>query len=123
MIGYEHPVVTERAVAAQNRHREINGVARTYYCGAYWRNGFHEDGVVSAIDALRHFEEDLGGQGHEYPEQRCLGGAGSGLRDARRWPAFAGRTTLALPASRSTRRCANSSPSAPASRPADRSAS
>jgi predicted NAD/FAD-binding protein len=76
VIGYEHPVFTERAVAAQSRHREINGAARTYYCGAYWRNGFHEDGVVSAIDALRHFEEDLRGQGHEYPEQRDLRRAG-----------------------------------------------
>ena len=36
---------------------EINGVQRTYYCGAYWRNGFHEDGVVSAINAFEHFEK------------------------------------------------------------------
>ena len=57
-ISYDHPIFTERAVAAQQRHREINGARRTYYCGAYWRYGFHEDGVVSAIDALKHFEED-----------------------------------------------------------------
>ncbi len=36
--------------------REINGVKRTYYCGAYWRYGFHEDGVVSALNALEHFD-------------------------------------------------------------------
>lgn len=57
-ISYDHPIFTERAVAAQQRHREINGARNTYYCGAYWRYGFHEDGVVSAIDALKHFEED-----------------------------------------------------------------
>jgi len=56
-IGYSHPVFTQDAVAAQQRHAEINGACRTYYCGAYWRNGFHEDGVVSALNALRHFEE------------------------------------------------------------------
>ena len=47
------------AVKAQTRQREINGGKHTYYCGAYWRYGFHEDGVVSALDALKHFEEDL----------------------------------------------------------------
>jgi len=54
-IGYSHPIFTERAIAAQQRHREINGARRTYFCGAYWRYGFHEDGVVSALDALEHF--------------------------------------------------------------------
>jgi predicted NAD/FAD-binding protein len=54
---YEHPVFTPQAVAAQSRHAEINGSRRTYYCGAYWRYGFHEDGVVSALAALRHFED------------------------------------------------------------------
>jgi predicted NAD/FAD-binding protein len=57
---YDHPVYSPRAVAAQRRHRELNGTGRTYFCGAYWRCGFHEDGVVSAQAALRHFHEDLG---------------------------------------------------------------
>ena len=48
-----------RGVAAQARHRELNGAQRTYFCGAYWRSGFHEDGVVSAQAALAHFAEDL----------------------------------------------------------------
>lgn len=56
-ITYEHPVYTPDSVAAQQRQHEINGVNRTYYCGAYWRNGFHEDGVVSALNALQHFDE------------------------------------------------------------------
>lgn len=57
-MWYEHPVFTHDSLRAQGRHREINGVQRTYYCGAYWRNGFHEDGVVSALDSLSHFEDD-----------------------------------------------------------------
>jgi predicted NAD/FAD-binding protein len=58
-IQYAHPVYTPAGVAAQARHRELNGARRTYFCGAYWRSGFHEDGVVSAQAALAHFGEDL----------------------------------------------------------------
>jgi len=58
-IQYHHPVYLPAGVAAQKRHREVNGAARTYYCGAYWRYGFHEDGVVSAMRALEHFTADL----------------------------------------------------------------
>jgi predicted NAD/FAD-binding protein len=57
-ITYHHPLYTPASVAAQARHREVNGARRTYYCGAWWRNGFHEDGVASALAALAHFEED-----------------------------------------------------------------
>jgi len=56
---YDHPVYSPHAVVAQSRHRELNGARRTYFCGAYWRSGFHEDGVVSAQAALAHFDEDL----------------------------------------------------------------
>ncbi len=57
-MQYTHPVYLPAGVAAQQRHRELNGVRRSYYCGAYWRYGFHEDGVVSAMTALEHFAED-----------------------------------------------------------------
>ena len=50
-----HPVYTPAGVAAQKRHAEISGERRTFYCGAYWRYGFHEDGVVSGLAALEHF--------------------------------------------------------------------
>ena len=53
----QHPVFTPEAVAAQSRQAEINGVNRAYFCGAYWRFGFHEDGVVSALAALDHFRQ------------------------------------------------------------------
>jgi predicted NAD/FAD-binding protein len=56
-MSYEHPVFTREAVAAQSRHAEINGADRAYFCGAYWRFGFHEDGVVSALSALEHFRQ------------------------------------------------------------------
>ena len=58
-IQYSHPVFTPESLEAQKRHAEINGAYRTYYCGAYWRNGFHEDGVVSALTALEHFKDHL----------------------------------------------------------------
>jgi len=58
-FSYQHPVYLPQGVAAQKRHRELNGERRTYFCGAYWRCGFHEDGVVSAQSALQHFNEDL----------------------------------------------------------------
>ena len=46
---YAHPVFSRDSLAAQARWEEINGVQNTWYCGAYWHNGFHEDGVVSAL--------------------------------------------------------------------------
>ena len=48
-FSYDHPVFSVDGLQAQRRWEEINGVARTWYCGAYWHNGFHEDGVVSAL--------------------------------------------------------------------------
>jgi len=52
---YHHPVYTPVAVTAQIRRTEISGSQRSFYCGAYWRYGFHEDGVVSALWALQDF--------------------------------------------------------------------
>ncbi len=46
---YHHPIFTVRRATAQVRHRELINVHRTSFCGAYWGNGFHEDGVVSAL--------------------------------------------------------------------------
>ena len=58
-LEYAHPVFTTAGVAAQARRPELLGHRRTSYCGAYWRNGFHEDGVVSALAACRGFEVSL----------------------------------------------------------------
>jgi predicted NAD/FAD-binding protein len=54
-VVLDHPVYTPAAVAAQKRRHEVSGRNRTFYCGAYWRYGFHEDGVVSAEWAVRDF--------------------------------------------------------------------
>ena len=47
-VTYHHPVFDAAFVAAQRRWSDISGRGRTHYCGAYWRYGFHEDGVWSA---------------------------------------------------------------------------
>ena len=56
---YHHPVYNPSSLAARNRHQEINGVNRTYFCGAYWGYGFHEDGVKSALEVAKHFGKSL----------------------------------------------------------------
>ncbi len=67
---YHHPVYTAGAVAAQGRRQEINGSRRTYYCGAYWGYGFHEDGVKSARVALEEFQRR---QDYEQPHLQRVG--------------------------------------------------
>lgn len=52
---YDHPIFDTQAIRAQSKHSEISGVERTHFCGAYWGNGFHEDGVKSALEVCRRF--------------------------------------------------------------------
>ena len=56
---YHHPVYNPESLAVRLRHSEINAVNRTYFCGAYWGYGFHEDGVNSALEVCRHFGKTL----------------------------------------------------------------
>ncbi|MCB0421384.1 MAG: FAD-dependent oxidoreductase [Bdellovibrionales bacterium] len=49
---YWHPVFSKESEQYKARRDEISGVNRTYFCGAYWHSGFHEDGVVSALAVL-----------------------------------------------------------------------
>lgn len=58
--SYSHPVYTPAGVRAQARRTEISGANRSFYCGAYWRYGFHEDGVVSALWALEDLSRATG---------------------------------------------------------------
>ncbi len=50
---YYHPLYTHEAIRAQARWKDVSGVNRTYYCGAYWFYGFHEDGLNSALRVAR----------------------------------------------------------------------
>ena len=52
-VRYQHPVYTHASVAAQARRAEINGINRTWFAGAYWGFGFHEDGLRSGVDVAR----------------------------------------------------------------------
>jgi predicted NAD/FAD-binding protein len=52
---YSHPLFTTNRSAVQKRHGEVIRHRQTSFCGAYWRNGFHEDGVVSALAVCRKF--------------------------------------------------------------------
>ena len=54
---YHHPVFSVEAIAAQNKRDVINGRRHTWFCGAYWYNGFHEDGVRSALDVVALIEQ------------------------------------------------------------------
>lgn len=56
---YHHPVFNQSSIAAQQRRPEICGQRHTHFCGAYWYNGFHEDGVRSALDVARRFGAEL----------------------------------------------------------------
>ncbi|WP_166423894.1 FAD-dependent oxidoreductase [Paraglaciecola sp. 20A4] len=56
---YAHPQFNEAAINAQSRRHEISAVDGLHFCGAYWYNGFHEDGVRSALDVCQHFGETL----------------------------------------------------------------
>ncbi|WP_336981411.1 MULTISPECIES: NAD(P)/FAD-dependent oxidoreductase [unclassified Cedecea] len=50
---YEHPLFNPQSWRAQARRGEINGHQRSWFCGAYWYSGFHEDGVHSALDVVQ----------------------------------------------------------------------
>ena len=58
-IEYHHPLFTVEGVRAQKKKNQISGHNNTFYCGAYWGNGFHEDGVNSALDVCKAFGVSL----------------------------------------------------------------
>ena len=50
--SFRHPVYDLAAVAAQAQVRAMNGARNTWFCGAWMKNGFHEDGFGSAVDVV-----------------------------------------------------------------------
>lgn len=58
-ITYEHPQFDTKAINAQQRREEISGQNHTYYAGAYWRYGFHEDGLWSANEIAKKIGDPL----------------------------------------------------------------
>ena len=56
-LRYAHPLYSLATVAAQARRHEINGVNRSWFAGAYWGWGFHEDGMRSAVDVAQALGE------------------------------------------------------------------
>jgi len=51
-FNYEHPIFDSKAVVAQSRIDGLQGLDKIYFCGAYQKNGFHEDGISSALLAI-----------------------------------------------------------------------
>jgi predicted NAD/FAD-binding protein len=56
MIPYSHPVYDVKSVESQQQWENISGKDRIHFCGAYWGNGFHEDGVKSAMKVIEKLE-------------------------------------------------------------------
>lgn len=56
---YAHPQFSSATIKAQSRRKEICGIGGIHFCGAYWYNGFHEDGVRSALDVCKRFGKEL----------------------------------------------------------------
>lgn len=71
---YAHPVFTTQRAVLQSMHDQLIRRNRTSFCGAYWGNGFHEDGVNSALAVCRRFGVmDIDGtMGSNFPEQSLL---------------------------------------------------
>lgn len=73
---YSHPLFTVERSKVQRRHHEIMRRRRTSFCGAYWRNGFHEDGVMSGLAVCREF--GVPGWTPEISRPRTVAAAGGG---------------------------------------------
>ena len=54
-FNYHHPVISPESFKAQQRRDEICGRNGIHFAGAYWYQGFHEDGVKSALDVANRF--------------------------------------------------------------------
>jgi predicted NAD/FAD-binding protein len=53
---YHHPIFSTESIKAQKQRSLICGLNHTHFAGAYWHNGFHEDGVRSAVEVAKRFD-------------------------------------------------------------------
>lgn len=53
---YHHPIFSSKSILAQQNRELICGTNHTHFAGAYWHNGFHEDGVRSAVEVAKRFD-------------------------------------------------------------------
>jgi len=56
---FHHPQFDSRALTAQTKLANLNGTRNTWFCGAYARNGFHEDGLWSAVQVAKGLGADI----------------------------------------------------------------
>jgi hypothetical protein len=63
-MQYAHPLYTASAVAAQQRRAQLQGRRGTWFAGAYWGWGFHEDGMRSAVEVARALGVHWGSAAH-----------------------------------------------------------
>jgi predicted NAD/FAD-binding protein len=79
---YRHPVYTAASVAAQARKHEISGKRRTWFAGAYWGWGFHEDGMRSAVEIVKALDGDQAVSGRvEAPQSAPVRSSAPATRD------------------------------------------
>ncbi len=57
-LSYEHPVFTKNAIRAQGELPRLNENGVTYFCGSYFRYGFHEDAFTSALNTCRQLSKE-----------------------------------------------------------------
>ena len=79
-LDYAHPLFTPGAVAAQSRRTAIQGRRRTWFAGAYWGFGFHEDGLRSAVEVCRALGVREGLARHRLPDRPAGRAPAAGVR-------------------------------------------
>ena len=55
-INFTHPYFNKETLKLQNSLQSLQGKKRTWYCGAYFGYGFHEDGLKSSINLIENFK-------------------------------------------------------------------
>ena len=53
---YTHPKYTQASISTQDKIKKVNGSNHLYFCGSYCRYGFHEDGVISAVNVAKELD-------------------------------------------------------------------